>query len=200
MEIKKIDTVQHYELYYILPPSFTEEFIQKTIDKNQSILDTLGATNVNVNKEGLRKLLYKIKKHESGYFILTTFDLDATLTNKLSVLEKGLNFNLDILRYIVVNQSEFLIQKEKEILNPTPEFVDHRQLNKGKVRNKKSIFEYLGKRVIDYKEVDFLRQFMTPYAKIMGRDRTGLSAKAQRKVTVAIKRARHMALLPFVGE
>jgi len=200
MEIKKIDLTQHYELYFILPPSFTEEFIQKTIDKNQTVLESIGATNISTNKEGLRKLQYTIKAKESGYYIMTTFDIDKTNSSKLAVLEKSLNYNLDVIRYIVINQTEYLTQKSKESLNASPEFTDHRNLNKGKIKDKKSIFEYLGRRVVDYKETDFLKQFMTPYAKILAKDRTGLSAKAQRKITIAIKRARHMALLPFVGE
>jgi len=200
MEIKTINLTEHFELYYILPPSFTEEFIQKTIDKNQTVLENIGATNIITNKEGLRKLQYKIKNHESGFYVLTTFDIDKVNLVKLITLEKSLNYNLDIIRYINVNQTEYLLQKAKEKLNPTPEFTDHRNLNKGKIKDKKSIFEYLGRRTVDYKEISFLRQFMTPYAKILGKDRTGMSAKSQRKVTVAIKRARHMALLPFVGE
>ena len=198
MEIKKIDLTQHFELYYILPPSFTEEFIQKTIDKNQTVLESIGASNIVTSKEGLRKLLYKIKANESGYYIMTTFDIDKTNSPKLVALEKSLNYNLDVIRYLVVNQTEYLEQKAKEKLNASPEFTDHRNLNKGKIKDKKSIFEYLGRRTVDYKEIDFLKQFMTPYAKILAKDRTGMSAKAQRKVTVAIKRARHMALLPFV--
>ena len=46
--------------------------------------------------------------------------------------------------------------------------------------------------------VDWLKRFLGPTGKILPRRRTGLSAKMQRKLTIAIKRARHMALLPFV--
>jgi len=52
----------------------------------------------------------------------------------------------------------------------------------------------------DYKDVARLRKHMTPQGKIQPRRRTGLSAKNQRKLTIAIKRARHMALLPFVND
>lgn len=200
MTAKPIETLLHYELYFILPSSFTDEFIEKTIEKNQLVLETIAAKNINTTKQGLKKLLYKIKKNEAGYYIITNFDIEQSDAKKLPALEKALNYNLDIIRYIIVNQTEYLVQKSKEKLNESAEFVDQRQINKGKIKNKISIFEYLGKRVVDYKEVDFLRQFMTPYAKIMGKERTGLTAKAQRKITVAIKRARHMALLPFVGE
>lgn len=51
---------------------------------------------------------------------------------------------------------------------------------------------------IDYKDVDTLKKFINPHGKIMPRRRTGLSASNQRALAQAIKRARFMALLPFV--
>ncbi len=50
---------------------------------------------------------------------------------------------------------------------------------------------------IDYKDYDTLRNFMTERGKIRPRRQTGVSAKQQRAIAQAIKRARHMALLPF---
>ncbi|MDQ1000031.1 small subunit ribosomal protein S18 [Neobacillus niacini] len=52
---------------------------------------------------------------------------------------------------------------------------------------------------IDYKDVDLLKKFISERGKILPRRVTGTSAKYQRKLTVAIKRARQMALLPFVA-
>ena len=53
---------------------------------------------------------------------------------------------------------------------------------------------------IDYKRADTLRQLLSDRGKILPRRRTGTCARHQRKVTTAIKRARHLALLPFVVE
>ena len=53
---------------------------------------------------------------------------------------------------------------------------------------------------IDYKDVDLLKKFISERGKMLPRRVTGTSAKYQRKLTVAIKRARIMALLPFVQE
>jgi small subunit ribosomal protein S18 len=50
----------------------------------------------------------------------------------------------------------------------------------------------------DYKDVKTLLRFIDSYGKIEPVGRTGLSVKQQRQLTVAIKRARHLALLPFV--
>jgi small subunit ribosomal protein S18 len=50
----------------------------------------------------------------------------------------------------------------------------------------------------DYKDVNALRRFIDSYGRIEPISKTGLSAKQQRQLAVAIKRARHLALLPFV--
>ena len=54
-------------------------------------------------------------------------------------------------------------------------------------------------KVIDYKDVNTVRRFLDGYGKIKGRRKTGTCAKHQRRLAVAIKRARHLALLPFVA-
>ncbi len=53
---------------------------------------------------------------------------------------------------------------------------------------------------IDYKDVDLLRRYIDSHAKIQPRRKTGTCAKHQRRLAVAIKRARHLALLPFTAD
>ena len=53
-------------------------------------------------------------------------------------------------------------------------------------------------RHVDYKDVDLLKQFVNPHGRIMSRKRTGLTAKQQRAVEAAVKRARFMGLLPYI--
>ncbi|NJM99859.1 MAG: 30S ribosomal protein S18 [Phormidesmis sp. RL_2_1] len=53
---------------------------------------------------------------------------------------------------------------------------------------------------IDYKDVDLLRKYVTERGKILPRRITGLTSKQQRDLTKAIKRARIVALLPYVNE
>jgi len=56
-----------------------------------------------------------------------------------------------------------------------------------------------GKIYIDWKDVDTLRRMMSPNGKIYARKRLGLSAREQRMVSQAIKRARYMGLLPYTS-
>lgn len=56
------------------------------------------------------------------------------------------------------------------------------------------------KREIDYKDYESIRRYMNEYGRIRPRRQTGTCAKHQRGLAVAIKRARHLALLPFLSE
>ena len=51
---------------------------------------------------------------------------------------------------------------------------------------------------VDYKDVDLLKQFINPHGRIIARAKSGLTAKQQRSIDSAIKRARFMGLLPYV--
>jgi small subunit ribosomal protein S18 len=54
-----------------------------------------------------------------------------------------------------------------------------------------------GLKEVDYKEIRILQKFLSSYAKILPRKKTGICAKHQRKLAEAVKRARFMALIPF---
>jgi small subunit ribosomal protein S18 len=66
-------------------------------------------------------------------------------------------------------------------------------------RRRVDIFAADGIEEIDYKDIARLRRFISERGKIEPRRKTNLSAKRQRALSVAIKRARHLALLPFVS-
>lgn len=53
---------------------------------------------------------------------------------------------------------------------------------------------------IDYKDIELLKRFLTPTARILSRKRTDVTAKNQRKLAEAIKRARFMGLLPYIAK
>lgn len=85
---------------------------------------------------------------------------------------------------------------------------DDQQQGGGPRRNNKRRFERkrvcefcVGKgKVIDYKNADELKRYVSEYGRMRPRRQTGTCAKHQRDVAVAVKRARHIALLPFVLE
>ena len=69
-------------------------------------------------------------------------------------------------------------------------------------RGRKKVCSFCVDRVehIDYKDVVKLRKYISERSKIIPRRVTGTCAKHQRELTIAIKRARHLALLPFVSD
>lgn len=72
---------------------------------------------------------------------------------------------------------------------------------KGGLRRRKKVCVFCGKdNVIDYKDTAKLRKYVSERGKILPRRITGNCAKHQRHLTTAIKRARHVALMPYVAE
>ena len=75
-----------------------------------------------------------------------------------------------------------------------------RTVNIGKAEKKYCRFKKSGIKYIDYKDADFLMRFLNEQGKILPRRITGTSLKFQRKVSQAVKRARHIAVLPYVTD
>jgi len=64
---------------------------------------------------------------------------------------------------------------------------------------KKCFFSQNNIKHIDYKDTEILKKFLNPHARMMARKKTGISAKFQRQLSEAVKRARFMGLLPYVS-
>ena len=86
-----------------------------------------------------------------------------------------------------------MAQNQSEIRYLTPPTVEVKR--KKYCRFKKNKIKY-----VDYKDPVFLRKFLNEQGKILPRRITGTSLKYQRKVSQAIKRARHIAILPYVTD
>ncbi len=72
----------------------------------------------------------------------------------------------------------------------------------GARRSRKKVCSFCVEKVanIDYKDVSKLRKYTTERAKIVPRRVTGTCARHQRQLTTAIKRARHLAMMPYVSD
>ena len=73
-------------------------------------------------------------------------------------------------------------------------------LHKNENRKKYCRFKKNGIKYLDYKDANFLLKFVNEQGRILPRRITGTSLKFQRKVGQAVKRARHLALLPYVAD
>jgi small subunit ribosomal protein S18 len=88
---------------------------------------------------------------------------------------------------------------------PPPNLARQRKRAKAKARSKKKDPLFVdGARprpmYVDYKNLDLLKKLTNRQGKIIGRRKSGCTAVSQHAVTAAIKRARYMALMPYVGE
>jgi small subunit ribosomal protein S18 len=72
--------------------------------------------------------------------------------------------------------------------------------NLGRNRKKYCRFKKMGIKYVDYKDPEFLLKFVNEQGKILPRRITGNSLKFQRKVSQAVKRARHLSLLPYLTD
>ena len=86
-----------------------------------------------------------------------------------------------------------MAQNESEIRYLAPPTVDVKKKKYCRFRKARIKF-------IDYKDPEFLKKFLNEQGKILPRRITGTSVKFQRKVATAVKRARHLALLPYVTD
>ena len=86
-----------------------------------------------------------------------------------------------------------MAQNESEIRYLTPPTVDVKKKKYCRFRKARIKF-------IDYKDPEFLKKFLNEQGKILPRRITGTSVKFQRKVATAVKRAGHLALLPYVTD
>ena len=86
-----------------------------------------------------------------------------------------------------------MAQNESEIRYLTPPTVEIKKKKYCRFKKAKTKF-------IDYKDPEFLKKFLNEQGKILPRRITGTSVKYQKKVATAVKRARHLALLPYLTD
>lgn len=91
--------MKKYEIMYIINPTVLEEGREALIAQVNSLLEANGATISKTEKWGERKLAYPIDKKKSGFYVLTTFEIDGV---KLAEVEAKLNIVESIMRHIVV--------------------------------------------------------------------------------------------------
>ena len=91
--------MKKYEMMYIINPTILEEEREALIAKITAIFTKFGANVLKSEKWGERKLAYPIDKKKTGFYVLTTFEIDGT---KLIDVETTLNITEGLMRYIIV--------------------------------------------------------------------------------------------------
>ena len=165
--------MNNYETVFILTPVLSDAQMKEAVEKFTNLLKEQGAEIVNEENWGLRKLAYPIDKKTTGFYQLVEFK-----ANPETIATLEINFRRDerVIRFLTFRQDKYVKKKKY-------------------CRFKKNGIKY-----IDYKDPEFLKKFLNEQGKILPRRITGTSLKFQRRVAQAVKRARHLALLPYVTD
>ena len=164
--------IKQYETVFIATPVLSESQMKEAVAKYTSLIKDNGGEVVYEEDWGLKQLAYPIDHKTSGFYYLIEFKAEPSF---VATLETQYHRDERIIRY----------------LNPPTV----------EVRKKKYCrFKKAGIKYVDYKDAEFLKKFLNEQGKILPRRITGTSLKFQRKVAQAIKRARSLALLPYVTD
>ena len=211
--------MRDYELVLIFHPALGEDAIQQKLERFHGLVSGGDAEIRVVDHWGGRQLTYPIQKQTSGYYVVTQFLGDPT---SLPELERIMKLDEGVLRYLIVlNEGQPTTgmsvvaeappvaraaeeagggneakgeedggDEEAEVRTSPPEFSGgrgHRRRIEGPPIT-----------ILNYKDVATLSRFVTEQGKLLPRRTTRVAAGFQRKLGRAVKRARYLALLPYV--
>lgn len=203
--------MRHYEIVYIFDPNLDEDAVNEKLSSLHPLLLSGDGEIEAMDHWGIRQFAYPIKDKNSGYYVVSQAKVASAAG--LPEFERLLGLDETILRYlIVVNQGEPTTQESilEEVFHRATEVdeVEGKDQPEGGVAQ-----EVVGPRgsarrrqmdgppvaILNYKDVDRLSQFITEQAKILPKRTTKVSASFQRQLGKAIKRARFLALIPYVS-
>ncbi len=96
--------MNHYETVFILTPVLSDVQMKEAVEKFKTVLTDGGATIVNEENWGLRKLAYNIQKKSTGFYTLIEFDAEPTIVNKL---ETAYRRDEKVLRFLTFRLDKF---------------------------------------------------------------------------------------------
>ena len=94
----------HYETVFILTPVLSDQQMKEAVEKFEKVLTDNGATIVNEEIWGLRKLAYPIQKKSTGFYNLVEFDADPTIVKKI---ETAFRRDERVLRFLVCRLDKY---------------------------------------------------------------------------------------------
>jgi small subunit ribosomal protein S18 len=200
-----MEDIRRYETVIVLSPTLVEKDISNFIVDVENFIKHNKGKIIYSEKIGIIDLAYKISNNMKGYFYFCEFSIEA---EKIIELDKLYRISESIIRYIIVSLCQHGIKyndslrcnkvtvKQNIILSKVKGVVEQKLIDFSKKMYCR--FKRFGIKYVDYKNVNFLIRFLNPQGKILPRRLTGNTLKYQKKVATAIKRARHLSILPFV--
>ena len=207
-----------YEVVYIIDAVLDETGINEKLERYHELVTGQDGEVTAVDHWGTRQLAYPIEKKKTGYYVVAQFMGDPLA---LPEFERALKLDEDILRYLVVlNEGEpttgmSILAPRPQIERPPDEDDDdeeEEEEDEEEIDDDASPPEFSGGRgrrrrvegprieLLNYKDVGTLSRFLTESGKILPRRTTKVTAGFQRQLGSAIKRARFLALLPYIRD
>lgn len=202
-----------YEIVYIFDPALDEGAIDEKLGRYHDVVTEGGGQVTAVDHWGGRQLAYPVDGQNTGYYVVAQFEADP---DNLPEFERLLKLEDDLMRYLLVLHEGEPIGGES-ILAPRPpseeeEEDDDEDLDEDEEEDDESPPEFQGGRgrrhrhdgpaveLLNYKDVATLSRFITEQGKILPKRTTKVAAPFQRQLSKAVKRARYLALIPYVRE
>ena len=205
-----------YEVVYILDPALLEDAVTSKLEKFHSLATSQGGEVNAVDHWGVRQLAYPIKKLGSGYYVVAQFTAAA---DALPEFERLLKLDDEVIRYLLVlnegeptnGQSvmaEVPVHAEGEREADDDDDDDREEEDDDPEKAPPEFHGARGRRrrmdgpritLLNYKDVSTLSRFVTEQGKILPKRTTKVTARFQRQLGTAVKRARYLSLLPYTG-
>jgi len=90
-----------YETMYILRPDLGEELLDQTIERYQTLLREAGATNIETQHRGKRRLAYEINRQREGIYIQMNYEGDGSF---IAPMERAMRQSDEVIRYLTIKQ------------------------------------------------------------------------------------------------
>lgn len=211
-----------YELVYILDPALDEGAVTKKLDSFHELVTADGGEVSAVDHWGIRQLAYPIKRQSTGYYVVAQFTASPPA---LPELERLLKLDDEVMRYLLVLNEGEPTTGESEFAERPPrdrerEDEDDDDEDDDEIRDERDLDddddpsnsppEFSGSRGrrrrmegpqvlnLNFKDVSTLSHYVTEQGKILPKRTTKVSAAFQRQLGTAVKRARFLALLPYM--
>ena len=191
-----------YELTYVISGVVQQNQVDDIVRKVNHLIEDNEGDVIEVDEWGNQRLAYEIDRKRSGYYVNMYFKAPGTLIERI---ERELEINDDVLRYLTLRMDAKMKrhQKKQQRLRAQAEEAsengeDEDEEESSSSRDDRVNYEHI--EYVDYKDAEDLEQYINNQGKILPRRVTDVPARVQRQITTAIKRARHLALLPYVQE
>lgn len=193
--------MRNYEILFLVHPDQSEQ-IPAMVERYQTLIKKENGTVHRFEDWGRCQLSYPIRKLHKAHYILMNITCNQTVLDEFA---HSFRFSDAILRHLVIVRDKPVTEasvrlKAKDSQGESspaaePE-IGSRDIGRYR-RKKQSQFASKDVKEIDYKDIDLLKTCITETGKIIPSRTTGASAKLQRRIALAIKQARFIALLPY---